>query len=160
MPGTSGERTGATSLWPTRWAVVVAVVSWAASGLYLIHWGKHWELDLRVYHAAGRAYFAGHSPYDLLFTSARLPYTYPPFGLLVTSVVGFGSAGVVDVSFWVVNGVAAVCTVYAALRLCRLPGGGAPGPRRRPSAGWACSCSSRPAATSTSGRSTPSSSRW
>ena len=120
----AGTRPPATSLWPTPVSIVLALVSWTASGLYLVHWGRHWELDLRVYHAAARALFAGRAPYHLLFTSARLPYTYPPFGLLVTSVLGFGSTGVLDVSFWVVNGVAAVCTVYAALRMCRLPGGG------------------------------------
>ncbi|HUI03525.1 MAG TPA: glycosyltransferase 87 family protein [Acidimicrobiales bacterium] len=120
----AGTRPPAAALWPTSASVTVALLSWAASALYLLHWGRHWELDLRVYHAAGRALFAGRAPYDLSFTPARLPFTYPPFGLLVTSVAGFGSMGVVDVSFWVVNALAAVCTVYAALRMCRLPAGG------------------------------------
>ena len=109
--------------WPTAVWVALAVVVWIASGLYLLHWGRHWELDLRVYHAAGRALFARRSPYSMVFTSAGLPYTYPPFGLLVTSLAGLGSMGVVDVCFWLLNAVAASGTVYAALRMCRMPGG-------------------------------------
>jgi alpha-1,2-mannosyltransferase len=102
----------------------IALVAWAASVFYVVKWGRSWDLDLRVYHAAGRALFAGRSPYLMHFTGAHLPYTYPPFGLLVTSLLSFGSMTSVDVYFWILNAAAAIVAVYLALRLRALWDGG------------------------------------
>jgi alpha-1,2-mannosyltransferase len=108
-----------------RWLLPpVALVAWAASVFYVVKWGRKWDVDLRVYHLAGHALFAGRSPYVMHFTVAHLPYTYPPFGLLVTSLLGFGSMTLVDVYFWILNAAATVLALYLALRLRALSRGG------------------------------------
>ena len=63
---------------------VVDVVRFAA--------GPDATVDLRVYRDAVRAWAGGRPVYDLRFTEARLPYTYPPFGLLFLGWTGLLAA--------------------------------------------------------------------
>jgi alpha-1,2-mannosyltransferase len=83
---------------------------------YLVHWGWRWDLDLEVYRAAGHSLHAGSDPYLAVFTNSRLPFTYPPFALLLLSPLSLGTTGIVEAGWWVVNAAALVAILYLALR--------------------------------------------
>jgi len=91
--------------------LVAGTAAWALVAVYLAHFGVHWALDLRVYRDAGRSLYDGMNPYTGRFTGGGLPFTYPPFGLLVLSPLALWSLGGVEVTWWVLNGVALVVLV-------------------------------------------------
>jgi alpha-1,2-mannosyltransferase len=96
---------------PTPWIAGAAVVAWAASAAYMIHFGASWHLDLRVYRAAGRSLYHGGSPFTQDFTVSHLPFTYTPFALLVLSPLALGALGLVESVWWAIS---AACLVGAA----------------------------------------------
>ena len=102
---------------------LIAVIVWSFIGYYLSHWGTKWALDLRVYRAAGESLYHGGSPYLLTFTTSRLPFTYPPFALVVLSPLSLGSLDLVKALWWSANGIALIALLYvvvvAALRVSR-----------------------------------------
>lgn len=90
----------------------LAVVVWIASGAYMWHFGGSWHLDLRVYRAAGHALFDHGAPFRALFTVHHLPFTYPPFALLVLAPLSFGPLGLAEGAWWFVSSLALVATLY------------------------------------------------
>ena len=101
---------------PTGWITGFAVVVWAASAFYTIHFGAGWHLDLQVYRAAGSSLYHGGSPFDEYFTPVVLPFTYTPFALLVLSPLSLGALGLVESLWW---GISAVCLVAASALMIR-----------------------------------------
>lgn len=87
----------------TVWIGGFAATYWLVSGIYMLHFGAGWHLDLRVYRAAGRLLFHGGNPYTATFTSVHLPFTYPPFALLVTSPLALGPLGLIETLWWLVS---------------------------------------------------------
>ena len=100
---------------PTRWIAVAAVVVWLVSGAYMLHFGASWHLDLRVYRAAGHALYHGGSPFTVDFTANRLPFTYPPFALLVLSPLSLGRLGTIETLWWLISVAAIIGTVALML---------------------------------------------
>jgi len=104
-----------TSAIPTGAIAVAAVVVWTASALYMLHFGSTWHLDLRVYRAADHKLFAGGNPFEGLFTANRLPFTYPPFALVVLSPLAFGPLGLIEALWWSLSSLALVMVLYLLL---------------------------------------------
>ena len=96
--------------------VVAAVAVWVVSAAYMIRFGAGWHLDLRVYRAAGHALYHGGSPFDEVFTPARLPFTYTPFALLVLSPLSVGALWLVESLWW---GISAAGLVVASALMIR-----------------------------------------
>ncbi len=99
----------------STWVIGVAVVAWAFIGFYLAHWGGGWALDLRVYRAAGHSLYHQGAPYSSLFTASRLPFTYPPFALLVLSPLSLGPLAVIKGLWWLCNGLALIGLLYLVI---------------------------------------------
>jgi len=102
----------------------MAVAIWLASAFYMWHFGGSWHLDLRVYRAAGRSLLEHGSPFRSYYTANNLPFTYPPFALIVLAPLSFGSLGLIEGAWWLVNSVALVALLYLLLprgtaRACR-----------------------------------------
>jgi alpha-1,2-mannosyltransferase len=95
--------------------VVAAVVMWSLSAFYIFYFGTHWHLDLRVYRAAGDALYHGGRPFNDFYTESHLPFTYPPFALLVLSPLSLGTLGLMEALWWVASGAALVFTLYRLL---------------------------------------------
>jgi alpha-1,2-mannosyltransferase len=104
---------------PTWVLAVLALVIWLACAAYALHFFKHWEVDLRVYRAAGSALYHGGGPYSGLFTAYHLPFTYPPFALLVLSPLSLGPLGLVETLWWLASALALVLTLFLLLRADR-----------------------------------------
>lgn len=100
---------------PTRVIALLAVVAWVVSGVYMLHFGPQWHLDLRVYRDAGHALFHGGSPFTANFTEHSLPFTYTPFALLVLSPLAFGSLGLVETLWWLLSAACLVATLSLVL---------------------------------------------
>jgi hypothetical protein len=92
-----------------------AAVVWLVSAGVMFHFGSHWHLDLRVYRSAGHALFHGGRPFKDLYTESRLPFTYPPFALLVLSPLSLGRLGLIEALWWLANSAALVFTLYRLL---------------------------------------------
>ncbi|MGH9091298.1 MAG: glycosyltransferase 87 family protein [Acidimicrobiales bacterium] len=130
--GVPSSRAGAPRRWPVPptallWAL--AALAWLASAAYMWHFGPLWHLDLRVYRAAGRALLHHGSPFRALFTTRRLPFTYPPFALLVLTPLSFGPLGLVEGAWWLLSALALVSTLYLLIP-ADLPGRVLPRGRR------------------------------
>ncbi len=104
---------------PTWALAVLAVLIWLGCAAYALHFFKHWEVDLRVYRAAGAALYHGGAPYSGYFTSYHLPFTYPPFAQLVLSPLSFGALGLVETLWWLASAAALVLTLFLLLRADR-----------------------------------------
>src|ERR1700722_7772368 len=100
---------------PTGVVAGVAVVVWALSALYMWHFGPSWHLDLRVYRAADRKLFSGGNPFVGLFTANKLPFTYPPFALVVLTPLDFGPLGLVEALWWLASSAALVASLFLLL---------------------------------------------
>jgi len=98
-----------------RAAPAVGVVAWAIDAVVMLVWGRGWSLDLRVYLLAGRAFLHGSPVYSAFFTTQHLPFTYPPFGLVVLSPLSVLPIPVTEVLWWVLDAVALTATVFLAL---------------------------------------------
>ena len=103
------------------WALVALVA--AAVWAYLIGtWGLPkppitYDVDLQVYRTAGHALFAGSFSYQNTYgIYAHLPFTYPPFGLLVLSPLSLVPKGDVNQLWWLVNAVSLLLVVGLSLR--------------------------------------------
>jgi alpha-1,2-mannosyltransferase len=92
-----------------------AAVVWLVSAGVMFHFGAHWHLDLRVYRSAGHALFHGGRPFKDVFTESHLPFTYPPFALLVLSPLSLGRLGVIEALWWLASSAALVFTLYRLL---------------------------------------------
>jgi alpha-1,2-mannosyltransferase len=82
-----------------------------------------WGLDLDVFRGAARALVHGRNPYQLSFTSVRLPYTYPPSSFLLFLPLGFLAQSVVS-ALWLAANLVVTTVVFErcareALRLAR-----------------------------------------
>jgi alpha-1,2-mannosyltransferase len=98
------------------WLVGTAVVVWAFIAFYLWFWGAKWAVDLRVYRDAA-AYFVHHgSPYHSYFTESVLPFTYPPFSLLVMAPLTVAPLSLVKALWWVLDVGALVAVLSLAFR--------------------------------------------
>ena len=75
---------------PTWVVATAAAVVWLVSAGFMVHFGAHWYLDLRVYRSAGHALFHNGQPFEDLFTQNHLPFTYSPFALLALSPLSLG----------------------------------------------------------------------
>ena len=69
----------------TSWSYMIAVVAAVILIAYLSVWGQRYGLDLKVYRNAVDSWRSRQNPYLLTFTKSNLPFTYPPFALLVLS---------------------------------------------------------------------------
>jgi alpha-1,2-mannosyltransferase len=96
----------------TRTISAIAIVIWLAAAGYMLLFAARWQLDLQVYRAAGHLLFAGGNPFDTRFTRSRLPFTYPPFALMILSPFSFGSFGLIETIWWLLSGAALVATLY------------------------------------------------
>ena len=161
MPKASaGSRTASerrTISW-TRTIGTLAAVVWITSTFYMWHFGRSWHLDLRVYRAATRSLLDHGSPFLSRFTSDHLPFTYTPFALLVLIPLSFGSLGLIEGAWWLVNSAALVVTLYLLISRRRVAAHRveirATLPSHRYSAVQQPSCSNRFGATWPMGRST------
>jgi alpha-1,2-mannosyltransferase len=100
---------------PTGWIAGAAVLVWAVSVAVTVRFGSHWHLDLRVYRDAGHALYHGGSPFSDFFTVSHLPFTYPPFALLVVSPLSLGRLGPVEAFWWLLSALCLVVTVELVL---------------------------------------------
>jgi alpha-1,2-mannosyltransferase len=100
---------------PTGAIAAVAIVAWCASAFYMLHFGSSWHLDLRVYRAAGHELFAGGDPFIGVFTANKLPFTYPPFALLVLSPLELGPLGLIEGLWWVLSSASLVALLFLLL---------------------------------------------
>ncbi|HXA33470.1 MAG TPA: glycosyltransferase 87 family protein [Acidimicrobiales bacterium] len=97
---------------PTWVVATAAAVVWLASAGFMVHFGTHWHLDLRVYRAAGHALFHGGSPFTGFYTESHLPFTYPPFALLVLSPLSLAPLGLIEALWWLASSTALVFSLY------------------------------------------------
>ncbi|HEX4244860.1 MAG TPA: glycosyltransferase 87 family protein, partial [Acidimicrobiales bacterium] len=74
-----------------------------------------WHLDLRVYRSAAHALYHGGSPFTAFYTESHLPFTYPPFALLVLSPLSLGPLGLIEALWWFASSAALVFTLYRLL---------------------------------------------
>jgi alpha-1,2-mannosyltransferase len=100
---------------PTRVLVAAAVFMWLLSVFFIVYFGGHWHLDLRIYRAAGDALYHGGRPFNAFYTESHLPFTYPPFALLVLSPLSLGPLGLIEALWWVASGAALVFVLYRLL---------------------------------------------
>jgi alpha-1,2-mannosyltransferase len=99
-----------------------SVVAWIALGAYS-NLGRRYSLDLLVYRSAAAALRAGHNPYLEVFTRHHLPFTYPPFALLVFLPLSLGPDNLIEIIWWLINVVCTVAIVYLLMtRSCQVKG--------------------------------------
>lgn len=108
----------------------VAAVVWLLSLAYIVHFGSHWFLDLRVYRAAGASLYHGGRPFEEYFTQSHLPFTYPPFALLALSPLSLGPLRLVEMLWWAASSAALVLLLARLLGSARASGLGEVGPFR------------------------------
>jgi len=85
-------------------------------GAYLAVWGHSYGLDLSVYRDASLSWRHGHNPYLSRFTVHSLPFTYPPFALLLLAPSTLVSFHVAQVSLWTLSIGSTTCAVAFVLR--------------------------------------------
>ncbi len=109
---------------PTWVPAVVATAVWLVVAAYMLRWGRSWNLDLRVYRAAGQALFHGGAPYSSQYTASHLQFTYPPFALVVLSPLSLGPLRLIEVIWWLVNASALTGVCYLAVTTVTAARGG------------------------------------
>lgn len=100
---------------PTWVIAAAATFVWLLSAFGIAYFGSRWHLDLRVYRAAGHALYHGGSPFKDFFTESHLPFTYPPFALLVLSPLSLGPLDPIEALWWLASGAALVFALYRLL---------------------------------------------
>lgn len=105
-------RKAATAYWPHAFAFLAGL----AAFLYLLIWGQRYGLDLRVYRAAVKYWGSAGNPYSRRFTRHRLPFTYPPFALVVLLPLARASFRVAQWLLWVSSIAAAASCIALFLR--------------------------------------------
>jgi alpha-1,2-mannosyltransferase len=114
-PTDAGSRLHGSRRRPVPWTPVlwtVAALAWAASAGVAWRFGRTWFLDLRVYRAAGHSLLHHGAPYRSFFTVHHLPFTYPPFALLVLAPLSLGPLRPTEAGWWLLSAVALVATLY------------------------------------------------
>jgi len=99
-----------------RILTVAAVVAGGALLAYLAVWGRRYGLDLRVYRDSARAWADGRNPYALTFTRSQLPFTYPPFALVILTSLTWASLTVTQWLLWLLSAGAATTAVVFVLK--------------------------------------------
>jgi alpha-1,2-mannosyltransferase len=100
----------------TKGVLVVGALAWLALALYWMYWGRHWDVDLQVYRAAGHALYSGSNPYSHVYTKYGLAFTYPPFALLALSPLSLGPLGFVSTIWLVLSCLALVAVICLGIR--------------------------------------------
>jgi alpha-1,2-mannosyltransferase len=100
----------------TSWPYVFATGAAVAAIVYLSVWGRRYGLDLRVYRDSVIFWRSGKNPYLASFTQSRLPFTYPPFALLVLSPFTWASFPIIQWLLWMASIAAATGSVVLVLR--------------------------------------------
>ena len=98
------------------WPLIAAAVAGSALLAYLAVWGGRYGLDLRVYRDSARVFVDGRDPYGLTFTRSQLPFTYPPFALVVLTSLTWASFPVTQWLLWILSTAAATAAVVFVLR--------------------------------------------
>jgi alpha-1,2-mannosyltransferase len=99
-----------------RWPLIAAAVTGGVLLAYLAVWGRRYGLDLRVYRDSARAWVDGRDPYSLTFTGSQLPFTYPPFALVILTSLTWASFAVTQWLLWLLSAAAATAAVVFVLR--------------------------------------------
>lgn len=100
-PGASGagaSRAAGSRSAPAWVGVLLLVLAAASAGYEVVHLlsgvfrplAQFSFLDLQVYRAGVHAYASGQPLYTQTYTDVRLPFTYPPFGVLALSFTALG----------------------------------------------------------------------
>jgi alpha-1,2-mannosyltransferase len=100
----------------TSWPYVIATCAAIAAIVYLSVWGRRYGLDLKVYRDSVSFWRSGKNPYIATFTQKRLPFTYPPFALLVLAPFTWPSFLIAQWLLWVASIAAATGSVVLVLR--------------------------------------------
>lgn len=100
----------------SSWPLIAAAVAGSVLLAYLAVFGRRYGLDLRVYRDSARAWVDGHNPYALTFTRSQLPFTYPPFALVVLTSLTWASFVVTQWLLWLLSAAAATAAVVFVLR--------------------------------------------
>lgn len=100
----------------TSWSYVIAVVAAIALITYLSVWGQRYGFDLKVYRSAVNSWRSGQNPYLRTFAQAGLPFTYPPFALLVLSTLAWASFPVTQWLLWAASLAAATGSIVLVMR--------------------------------------------
>jgi alpha-1,2-mannosyltransferase len=98
------------------WPLIAAVVTGSALLAYLAVWGPRYGLDLRVYRDSARAWVDGRNPYSLTFTQSQLPFTYPPFALVILTSLTWASFAITQWLLWLLSVAGATAAVAFVLR--------------------------------------------
>jgi alpha-1,2-mannosyltransferase len=96
------------------WSLATASIVLWTGYIWYAKLASRFSLDLRVYRSAALSLLKGHDPYHLLFTGYHLPFTYPPFALLVLTPLTRGSVHLVEALWWIVNALATVLILTIA----------------------------------------------
>jgi alpha-1,2-mannosyltransferase len=94
-------------------ACLVEVVLWSSGGL-LVARDLHVMGDLLVYRTGGQAVLAGRSIYAT--TRGHFPFTYPPIGALLATLVARGSTRLVQIGWTLASLAVLGWVLYATLR--------------------------------------------
>ena len=100
----------------SSWPLIAAAVAGSVLVAYLAVFGSRYGLDLRVYRESARAWVGGRNPYALTFTRSQLPFTYPPFALVVLTSLTWASFVVTQWLLWLLSAAAATAAVALVLR--------------------------------------------
>ena len=98
------------------WVTVASFVAWGLVAVFLGHWSLTRAIDLQVYRDAARDMLSGGATYVRSFTVHGLPFTYPPFALLVLAPLSYGSATTVVWVWGAASGLALVVALTAVVR--------------------------------------------
>jgi len=119
---------------PPSLPYAVSGVLMVAAAVYLAHWGRAYGLDLRVYRDGIASWRTGHNPYDGVFTTRHLHFTYPPFALVALSPLAWAPFAATQIMLWALSIFALALAVYVVCRRGGWPGGW---PLAARSIGWA-----------------------
>ncbi len=108
---------------PAAFPYLAAGVAGAGVVAYLVLWGRRYGLDLKVYRGSVQAWQHGLDPYNGTFTASRLDFTYPPFALLVLSVLAWGTFALTQWLLWAASIAAGTASVAFVLRDAGVDGG-------------------------------------
>jgi alpha-1,2-mannosyltransferase len=98
------------------WSYMISVVAAIILIAYLSVWGHRYGLDLEVYRNSVSSWRSGRNPYLLTFTQRGLPFTYPPFALLLLSPVSWAPFPVTQWLLWAASLAAATGSIVLVLR--------------------------------------------
>lgn len=104
-------------------AASLGLAGWAAAtgyrGMVRVGWSRSFE-DLTIYRDAAIAAWSAHDVYDLRLSWAHLPFTYPPFAILVLGWTALLTERAAQLTMLAVN---ALLLLVGCLLSCRTAGG-------------------------------------